>query len=141
MNKVSIMGRLTRDPEVAKAGETLKARYTVAVDRPKRSKDAETKTDFIPVVAWGKTAEFVEKYLKKGTLIIVNGFFETGSYKNKDGNTVYTYNVNAQEHEFVPGTGSKNSSSESSSAAPTQDSAPSEPDFMDVPDEEELPFN
>ena len=98
MNKVILMGRLTRDPEVRySAGEnsTCIARYTLAVDRrfARGNTDDGNNADFIPCVAFGKSGEFAEKYLKKGTKIAVTGRIQTGSYTNKDGNKVYTTEV------------------------------------------------
>ena len=142
MNKVTIMGRLTRDPEIRVAqGENplTIARYTLAVDRPKRKNapaDAQT-VDFISCVAMGSSGLFAEKFLKKGTPIIASGRLEVSSYKNKDGNMVWKTEVKVNEH-FFP-LGAKTSESTGTASA-TQD-APAEPDFMDVPDEEELPFN
>lgn len=101
-NKVILCGRLTKDPEVRYSqGEnsTCVARYTLAVDR-KHTKGEEKQADFIPCVAFGKTGEFVEKYLKKGTKILLVGRIQTGSYE-KDGKKVYTTEVIAEEHEFV----------------------------------------
>lgn len=99
MNRVTLIGRATKDPSISYAqngGMTI-ARYTLAVDR--RGKDQQA--DFISCVAFGKSAEFAEKYLKKGTKIAVNGRIQTGSYKNKDGQTVYTTDVVIEDHEFV----------------------------------------
>lgn len=136
MNKVILCGRLTRDPEVRynQSGneQMCIARYSLAVDR--RGKDAAT--DFINCVAFGKNGEFAEKYLRKGTKIIVTGRIQTGSYTNKDGQKVYTTDVVIEEHEFAE---SKRSEGEQ---APTP--APVDSDgFMNIPDgiDEELPFN
>ncbi len=147
MNKVIIMGRLTRDPDVRYSqGEqaTAVARYTVAVDRRFAKKDSQDQTaDFISVVAFGKAGEFAEKYFKKGTKVIVTGRIQTGSYTNKDGQKVYTTDVVAEDQEFAE---SKNSgSSNSDSAQSSGDAAPSASGdgFMNIPDgiDEELPFN
>lgn len=103
MNKVILCGRLTKDPEVRYTqGEnsTCVSRYTIASDR-KYSKGEEKQTDFISCVAFGKSGEFAEKYLKKGTKILITGRIQTGSYTNKDGQKVYTTDVVAEEHEFV----------------------------------------
>ena len=106
MNKVILMGRLTRDPEVRYSqGEqaTAIARYTVAVDRRfRRDGDSQT-ADFIGCVAFGRQAEFAEKYLRKGTKIALTGRIQTGSYTNKDGQTVYTTDVVANNVEFLGG--------------------------------------
>ena len=144
MNNVQLMGRLTADPKVTQTGNQMTiARYTLAVDRPKKSGE-EKVTDFINCVAFGKNGEFAEKYLKKGTLIIVQGSIQTGSYTNKDGNKVYTTDVAVSGHEFIPGTKGNNSGNNDQSGQTANDNtdAPAqESGFMDVPDDEELPFN
>ena len=107
MNKVILMGRLTRDPEIrySQAAEPLAiARYTLAVDRRFQRRDTsgnEQTADFISCVAFGKLAEFAEKYLKQGTKIAITGRIQTGSYTNKDGNKVYTTEVVANRVEFL----------------------------------------
>lgn len=139
MNKVVLCGRLTKDPEVRYSqGEnpTAIGRYTLAVDRRFKSNDGQS-ADFINIVAFGKAGEFVEKYLKKGTKMIVSGRIQTGQYTNKDGVKVYTTEVVVEEQEFAE---SKNASAGSSAA----ETAPTETGdgFADVDiDEEELPFN
>ncbi|MCR4903867.1 MAG: single-stranded DNA-binding protein [Butyrivibrio sp.] len=106
MNKVILMGRLTRDPDVRYTqgdSTTAVARYSLAVDRRfqrKGSSDAQT-ADFINIVAFGKAGEFAEKYFKKGTKVLVTGRIQTGSYTNKDGQKVYTTDVVAEEQEFA----------------------------------------
>ena len=137
MNKVILMGRLTREPEVRYSGETAVARYSLAVDR-KYKKDGEATADFISCVAFGKNGEFAEKYLKKGMKIAVTGRMQTGSYTNKDGAKVYTTDVIVEEHEFCE---SKGSGTQDSSNVPTF--APGVDGFINIPDgiEEELPFN
>ena len=102
MNSVSLIGRLTRDPEVryGAASQTAVARFSLAVDRPWTSKDGEQTADFIGIKCFGKTAEFVEKYLTKGRLIGVSGRIQTGSYE-KDGQKVYTTDVIADRIEFL----------------------------------------
>lgn len=144
MNKVILMGRLTRDPEVRYSqGENSLAiaRYSLAVDR-RFKRPGEADADFINCVSFGKTAEFAEKYLKQGTKIAVTGRIQTGSYTNKDGVKVYTTEVVVEEHEFAE---SKAASSDSS-YQPSQRPAPSQAvgdGFMNIPDglDEELPFN
>ena len=109
MNKVILMGRLTRDPEVRySAGEsgTAIARYTLAVDR-RFKRDGEATADFISCVSFGRTAEFAEKYFRQGLKIIVSGRIQTGSYTNNSGQKVYTSDVVVEEQEFAEG---KNSS-------------------------------
>ena len=113
MNKVILMGRLTRDPEVRYSqGDSSMAiaRYSLAVDRRGRgsSQDGDQTADFINIVAFGKAGEFAEKYLHKGTKVLVTGRIQTGSYTNKDGVKVYTTDIVAEDQEFAE---SKNASS------------------------------
>ncbi|MCM1082038.1 MAG: single-stranded DNA-binding protein [Clostridium sp.] len=146
MNKVILMGRLTRDPEVrySQAAEPLAiARYTLAVDRRGR-RDAggsDQTADFIPCVAFGRAGEFAEKYFRQGIKIVVSGRIQTGSYTNKDGVKVYTTEVIVDEQEFAE---SKNAS-ESHSSANAERPAPSSASadgFMSIPEgiENDLPF-
>lgn len=145
MNKVILMGRLTRDPEVRYSqGEqsTAIARYTIAVDR-RFKRDGDATADFIGCVAFGRAGEFAEKYLRKGTKVAVTGRIQTGSYTNKDGQKVYTTDVVVEEQEFAE---SKNASSENAGYAPAGNPSPSNAagdGFMNIPDgiDEELPFN
>ncbi len=147
MNKVILMGRLTRDPEVRYSqGEqaTAIARYTVAVDRRfRRDGDSQT-ADFIGCVAFGRQAEFAEKYLRKGIKIALTGRIQTGSYTNRDGQKVYTTDVVVEEQEFAE---SKAASAEHTGGfAPADRPSPSNAvsdGFMNIPDgiDEELPFN
>lgn len=140
MNKVILMGRLTRDPEVRYTqGDNAMAiaRYSLAVDR-RFKRDGEPDADFINCVAFGKSGEFAEKYLKKGTKVAVVGRIQTGSYTNKDGQKVYTTDVVVEEQEFAE---SKNSgSSDNNQSAPANKNT----GFMNIPDnveDEGLPFN
>lgn len=151
MNKVILVGRLTRDPDVRySAGENAMAiaRFTLAVDRRQR-RDATTSdqqtADFIGCVAFGRQGEFVEKYFRKGMKAIVEGRIQTGSYTNKDGQKVYTTDVVAEQIEFAE---SKNSSPGGDSFIPASAAPSSRPEavsdgFMNIPDgiDEELPFN
>lgn len=135
MNKVSLVGRICRDPEVRYTnGESpmAVARFTVACNR-RIKKDGEQNADFIQCIAFGKTAELIERYFFKGMKIGVDGRIQTGSYENKDGQKVYTTEVLAERVEFVE---SKNNSS-------ANDSAKKDDSFMNIPDqiEEELPFS
>ena len=139
MNKVILMGRLTRDPEVRYTqGDNAMAiaRYSLAVDR-RFKRDGEPDADFINCVAFGKSGEFAEKYLKKGTKVAVVGRIQTGSYTNKDGQKVYTTDVVVEEQEFAE---SKNSGSSDNNQSAL---ANKNTDFMNIPDgiDEELPFN
>ena len=141
MNKVILIGRLVRDPEVRYSqGEKsiAIARYTLAVDR-KFKKDGEQSADFISCVAMGKNGEFAEKYLKQGTKIAIEGRIQTGSYTNKDGNKVYTTDVIVEGHEFCESKSSNQNNSQSSNNNP----APNSDGFISIPDgiENELPFN
>ena len=145
MNKVILMGRLTRDPEVRYgAGEnsTAVARYTIAVDR-RFKRDGERNTDFIGCVAFGRNAEFAEKYLRQGTKIVLTGRIQTGSYTNRDGQKVYTTDIVVEEQEFAEskaaaaGNGGQGNYSRASSASSDADG------FMNIPDgiDDELPFS
>ena len=141
MNKVILIGRLTRDPEVRYTqGDNAMAiaRYSLAVDRRFKKDGDEQTADFINCIAFGKAGEFAEKYFRKGTKIAVVGRIQTGSYTNKDGQKVYTTDVVVEEQEFAE---SKNSSSsDNNQPAPANKNT----DFMSIPDEiedSELPFN
>ena len=104
MNKVILMGRLTRDPEIRYSqGEqsTAVARYTIAVDRRFRRDGDQQTADFIGCVAFGRQGEFAEKYFRKGIKIAITGRIQTGSYTNKDGQRVYTTDVVVEEQEFA----------------------------------------
>ena len=108
MNKVILMGRLTRDPEVRySSGDNSMAvaRFTLAVDRRFR-RDGEASADFLNCVSFGKTAEFAEKYFRQGLKVLVTGRIQTGSYTNRDGQKVYTTDVVVEEQEFVESKGS-----------------------------------
>lgn len=138
MNKVIICGRLTGDPKVRYSqGENPMAigRYTVAVDRRGRKDGSGQTADFIPCVAFGRDGEFAEKYLHKGTKVIVTGRIQTGSYTNKDGVKVYTTEVVVEDHEFAE-------SRSASSAAPAPAKA-NDDGFVYVPDDvgDDMPFD
>lgn len=149
MNKVILMGRLTRDPEVRYSQGTEPiaiARYTLAVDRRGR-RDAsgnDQTADFIPCVAFGKLGEVAEKYLRQGTKMVVTGRIQTGSYTNKDGNKVYTTEIIVEDQEFAESKNSNNGGGSGSSENSTPTAPASEPadGFMSIPDgiEDELPF-
>lgn len=157
MNKVILMGRLARDPEVRYSqGEnsTAIARYTLAVDRRRRSSDQESSADFISCIAFGKAGEIAEKYLHKGTKIVVTGRIQTGSYTNRDGVKVYTTDVVVEDQEFAEskGSGSANSSPQTGAgqnagngqnAGYASNQGTDDYSFMNIPDgiDEELPFN
>ena len=152
MNKVILMGRLTREPDVRYSqnadGSMAVARYTLAVDRRFR-RDGEATADFISCVAFARSAEFAEKYLHQGTKIVVTGRIQTGSYTNKDGQRVYTTDVVVEEQEFAESKSAAASNGGDSSYAAYTPSRP-EPSqaagdgFMAIPDgvdDEGLPFN
>lgn len=131
------MGRLTRDPEIRYSqGENKMAvgRYTLAVDRKYR-REGEDNADFVSCMCFGKAAEFAEKYLHKGTKIIISGRIQTGSYTNKDGNRVFTTDVVVEEQEFAESKGSADNQ--------LPPPASSSDGFINIPDgiDEELPFN
>lgn len=143
MNKVILMGRLTRDPEVrySQGAESMAiARYTLAVDR-RFAKENDQSADFISCVAFGRAAEFAEKYLRQGTKLVVTGRIQTGSYTNRDGQKVYTTDVVVEDQEFAE---SKNSQSGGNGGyqGDNYQSGSSGDGFMNIPDgiDEELPF-
>ena len=151
MNKVILMGRLTRDPDVRySAGDNALAiaRYTLAVDR-RFHRENEAAADFIPCISFGKTAEFVEKYFRQGMKIVISGRIQTGSYTNREGRKVYTKEVVVEEQEFAE------SKAQNQNQPPAQTAKPAETrneqqkfdvdehGFMNIPEglEEELPFS
>lgn len=152
MNKVILMGRLTRDPEVRYSqnsnGQMAIARYTLAVDR--RGRQAQNSTeptaDFINIVAFSKAGEFAEKYFRQGMRVLVTGRIQTGSYTNKDGQKVYTTDIVVEDQEFADSKGSSANTGNNGyqqTSRPTQTSAIGD-GFMNIPDgveDEGLPFN
>lgn len=146
MNKVILMGRLTRDPEVRYSqGERPMAiaRYTLAVDRrgARRQDGNEQTADFINIVAFDRAGEFAEKYFRQGMRVLVTGRIQTGSYTNRDGQRVYTTDVIVEDQEF---TESKNASSGGNHQAPKATGEAIGDGFMSIPDgmdDEGLPFN
>ena len=149
MNKVILMGRLTRDPEVRYSqGATplAIARYTLAVDR-RFKRDGEATADFIPCVAFGKQAEHAERYYRQGLRVTISGRIQTGSYTNKDGQKVYTTDVVVEDQEFAESKAVSDANAGGfRAAAPTPAPAPASDagdGFMNIPDgiDEELPFN
>lgn len=157
MNKVILMGRLTKDPDVRYSqGENAVAvaRYTLAVDR-RFKKENEATADFISCIAFGRAAEFAEKYFSQGIRIIVSGRIQTGSYTNRDGNKVFTTDVVVEEQEFAQsksegGTtqpaATQNNAASGNRPSPQRQTAPQssmDDGFMNIPDglDAELPFN
>ena len=147
MNKVILMGRLTRDPEVRYsqgANATAVARYSLAVDR-RFKREGEPTADFFNCVAFGRNAEFAERYLRQGTKIVISGNLQTRNYTNKDGAKVYTVDIIIEEQDFAE--------SKANSSAPSNNSYQASPapspsadigdGFMNIPDgiDEELPFS
>lgn len=105
MNKVILIGRLVRDPELSTTSSGMSyCRFTLAVDRPYNKDSSEKQADFIPIVAWRQSAEFVNKYFRKGSPCVVTGSIRTGSYDAQDGTKRYTTDVFAENVEFVPRT-------------------------------------
>lgn len=148
MNKVILMGRLTRDPEVRYSqGENALAiaRYTLAVDR-RFKREGEQTADFINCVVFGKSAEFTERYFRQGMRVTISGRIQTGSYTNRDGVKVYTTEVIVEEQEFAEsknasgGSGGQSQPYRQTAPAPSADAGDG---FMNIPDgiDEELPFN
>lgn len=149
MNKVILMGRLTRDPEIRYSSgnePTAIARYTLAVDRRYKRQGDDQTADFINCVVFGRGAEFAENYLHQGTKIVAVGRIQTGSYTNKDGHKVYTTEVIVEEQEFAESKAAAQNGNGGQSAPPVQSGAANNSNddgFMNIPNgiEEELPFN
>lgn len=143
MNKALLIGRLVRDPEVRYSqseNSTAIARFTVAVDRKFKKQGEEQTADFISCIAFGKTAEFIEKYFSKGMKAVIEGRIQTGSYTNKDGHKVYTTDIAVENVEFCE---SKKDGGQSTSKPAPSEGLPDGNGFMNIPDgiDEELPFN
>lgn len=137
MNKVILMGRLTRNPDIKYSADNKAfARYSLAVDR-RFSQEGQPTADFINCVAFGKNAEFAEKYLHKGTKIVAVGRIQTGSYTNRDGQKVYTTDVVVEEYEFC-----ESRSNQSSAAGASGNASVPSDGFMSIPDgiADEVPF-
>lgn len=151
MNKVILMGRLTREPDVRYSqgadGSLAVVRYTLAVDRRRaRTNDSNDQTtDFISCVAFGKSGEFAEKYFHQGTKIVAEGRIQTGSYQDKDGKTVYTTEVVVENQEFAESkAASDNNAGFAQAPAASAPTAPAGDGFMNIPDNVDdsgLPFN
>lgn len=137
MNSVSLTGRLTKDVETRVNNDLTISRFTIAVNRDFKSKDGKTEADFINCIAFGKTAEFIEKYFSKGMKIGVNGRIQTGSYTNKDGQKVYTTDVVIEKAEF------EESKANANKEAPKAEDKKEDTGFVNLPEgiDEELPFN
>lgn len=140
------MGRITRDAEIRYTqGEksTAIARFSLAVDRRFKKDNDEQNTDFISCIAFGKIAEFLEKFGRKGTKFVVDGRIQTGSYNNKDGQKVYTTDVVVENIEFAESKNSSGSGGSTNQPAPAPSSSSAGDGFMNIPDgiDDELPFN
>lgn len=146
MNKVILMGRLTRDPDVrytTGATQMCVAKYTLAVDR-RFKKDGDASADFINCVAFGKIGEFAEKYFRKGTKITVSGRIQTGSYTNNNEKKIYTTDVIVEEQEFAESKNQNSGAYQNQNTQPTPPPMPTDSDgWMNIPDgiDEELPFS
>ena len=141
MNKVIMMGRLTRDPEVRYsqgANQTAVGRFSIAVDR-RFKREGEPEADFFNCTTFGKQAEFVEKYLHKGTKIVVCGRIQNDNYTNKDGQMVYSVRLMVDEIEFAESKNAANAGAPAENNTAANDSN----GFMNIPEgiEEDLPFN
>lgn len=147
MNKVILMGRLTRDPDVRYTqgpNATGIARYTLAVDRRYKKQGEDQTADFISCVTFGRGAEFAEKYLKQGTKIIATGRIQTGSYTNREGKKVYTTDVVVEEQEFAESKASSNNSDQVHVDSVAEFAEKLDEDFVAIPDgvdDDGLPFN
>lgn len=136
LNKIILVGRLTRDPELRKTGNgTAVTSFTLAVDRDYKPQDGERETDFIDVVAWRSTAEFVFKYFSKGRMAVVEGRLQIQDWTDKDGNKRRSYEVLAENIYF-----GDSKRSESDTPKPTEPGGNQE--FAEIGDDEEgeLPF-
>ncbi len=134
MNKIVLVGRMTRDPElkVTSGGHTM-TRFNVAVDRRYKT-EGQPSADFIDVVAWGRLAELIVQYLKKGHRIALNGRLQTGSYNAKDGSKRYVTDVILEEFDFIEGMTNRKEKTE------LQNIPLEEEDFHLIADDEEVPF-
>lgn len=135
MNKVILMGRLTRDPELRRGGDTQICRYTLAVDR-RFKREGEPEADFFNCTTFGKSAEFADKYFRQGTKVLLSGRIQSDNYTNKDGQKVYSWQVIVDEQEFAESKAAANGGTAKASEAPTGNG------FVDVGGgiEEDLPF-
>ena len=146
MNKAILMGRLTRDPEVrySQSDSSMAiARFSLAVDRRYKKQGDEVTADFFNCTAFGKQGEFVEKYLKKGTKVVVTGRIQNDNYTNKDGQKVYSVQIMVEEIEFAESKASSQSNAGNDGSAQPQMGAPDADGFMNIPDgiDNSLPFN
>ena len=146
MNKAILMGRLTRDSEIRYSqgdNSMAIAKFSLAVDRKFKKQGDEVTADFFNCTAFGKQAEFVEKYLKKGTTVVVTGRIQNDNYTNKDGQKVYSVQIMVEEIEFAESKASSQSNSGNEGSTPPQMGEPDADGFMNIPDgiDNSLPFN
>lgn len=143
MNRIDLIGRLTRDPEIryqtngSTGDKFANARFTIAVNRRKKDNNGNYQADFIPCEAAGKVAEIIEKYVRKGMMIFVSGSMQSGSYTDKDGKTVYTLNAKITDVEFL-----EKKADNTENAFPDNSAGGPADGFMPIPDgmDEDLPF-
>jgi len=146
MNKVILMGRLTRDPEVRYSQNDSNmaiARFSLAVDRRYKKQGDEVTADFFNCTAFGKQGEFIEKYLKKGTKMVVIGRIQNDNYTNKEGQKVYSVQIMVEEMEFAESKASAEQRGQEDNNTPPAMGEPGADGFMDIPDgiPNSLPFN
>ena len=142
LNSAKVIGRLTKEVEINDSGELTILRNSVAVNRDYKNKDGDYEADFIPFVAFGKTAEFIENFFHKGDVIAIDGSIRTGSYTNKDGNKVYTTEISVEKAAFVPGAKKSEEPVEEAPKKKSTKKAKKEynEDFMNIEEAEDLPF-
>ena len=145
MNKVILIGRFVRDPEIRySSNDKCCANFSIAVDR-KYKQEGQQDADFPQVIAWGKTAEFIEKYFRQGMKIVIEGRIQTGKYTNKEGQTVYTTDVVAESVEFAESKSATSGNNNKSKPAKSDNYQGMDEDgWMSIPDDvndEGLPFN
>ena len=143
MNKWTGMGRICKPVETRGEGNSMVARYTLAVDRRFKNSNGEYDTDFINIVAFGKSAEFAEKYFTKGMKVLITGRIQTGSYTNKDGQKVYTTDIVAEDQEFCESKSASQNVEEEKPAKKTKSKVKDpDDDFMNISEEEigEMPW-
>ncbi len=140
MNKCILMGRITKDAEIRATDSTTVVRFTLAVDRRFAKEEAKQTADFISCVAFGKTAEFIGKYGLKGTKFVVEGHIQTGSYTNKNGDTVYTTDVAVENVEFAESKKNSDSNSSSVTSADKESVAHSASSVVSADDDDDFPF-
>lgn len=141
LNKCFLMGRLTRDPELKHTGNnTAVVSFTLAVDRDTKSKDSEKKTDFIDVVAWRQTAEFISRFFSKGRMMVVDGKIQLREYTDRDGNKRKAFEIVADNVYFGDSKKAEGGGGYQPGGTIPDFSAPAGADFTELGDDGELPF-